>query len=57
MDMFDEESNQSEVCGDCCDVCVTKSDESEYTDCKDELKILIDALSNLGCKGEVKIAE
>ena len=28
-----------------------------HEDCKEELKVLIDALDKLGCKGEVKISE
>ena len=40
--------------GDCCDVCQQKM---EYTDYKEVLKILVDALEQVGCKGGVKIAE
>ena len=58
MDMFGEENNSCDSSGDCCDVCMHKNgDETEYTDHKEELKILLDALNNIGCKGEVKIAE
>ena len=58
MDMFGEESNPSDSLGDCCDVCEQKkSNETEYANHKEELKVLIDALRNVGCKGEVKIAE
>ena len=49
MDMFGEETNSSDASGDCCDVCMHKSsDEAEYTDHKEELKILLDALNNIG---------
>ena len=58
MGMFDEESSSSDASGDCCDVCIHRnSNETEYTDHKEELQILLDALSSIGCKGEVKIAE
>ena len=58
MDVFGEESNPSNASGDCCDVCMHKnSNETEYTDHIEELKILLDALKTIGCKGEVKLAE
>ena len=50
MGMFDEESSSSDASGDCCE----NSNETEYTDHKEELQ---DALSSIRCKGEVKIAE
>ena len=58
MDIFGEESNQSNASRDCCDVCMHKnSNETEYTDHIEELKILLDVLKTIGCKGEVKLAE
>ena len=56
--MFDEESSSSDASRHCCDVCIHKnSNETEYTDHKEELQILLDAVSSIGCKGEAKIAQ
>ena len=44
--MFDEESSSSDASGHCCDVCIHKnSNETEYTDQKEELQILLEKLS------------
>ena len=55
LDLFGEENTTPTATGICCDVC--KRGNLTKCDFKEELRILIDALSNIGCKGEVKIAE
>ena len=56
--MFNEEECCAISSGSCCDVCEAKA-QNQYVleDCRKELKILIDALDKVGCKGEVKISE
>ena len=57
LDIF-QDSYAATVNDKCCDVCSAKTDGEEQTvDCKYELEILLDALGQIGCKGEVKIAE
>ena len=53
--MFGEESTSSTSSEDCCDVCMYKV--HNYSDFKEELKVLIDAVDHLGGMGEVKVAE
>ena len=53
--IFGEESSSANASGDCCDVC-SPTNRNDI-DLKDELNVLLSALSQLGCKGEVKIAE
>ena len=55
LELFGEEESCAISSGNCCDVCQTTV--TCHEDCKEELKVLIDALDKLGCKGEVKISE
>jgi len=55
LEMFGEESTSSTSTEDCCDVCMYKV--RNYSDFKEELKVLIDAVDHLGGMGEVKVAE
>jgi len=55
LEMFGEESTSSTSTEDCCDVCTYKV--HNYSDFKEELKVLIDAVDHLGGMGEVKVAE
>jgi len=55
LEMFGEESTSSTSTEDCCDVCMYKA--QNYSDFKEELKVLIDAVDHLGSMGEVKVAE
>ena len=58
LDTFNEENTATNTSVECCDVCGKRiSTDMEYTDYTEELKILLDALEQVGCKGEVKIAE
>ena len=54
VNIFGEEDTKPTSLGDCCDVCKNNTNVSDH---KPELKVLIDALDVVGCKGEVKIAE
>lgn len=54
LDLFGEKDTLATSHGECCDVCQNQSHVSNH---KDELKVLINALEEVGCKGEVKIAE
>ena len=54
LNAFGETDTPASAAGDCCDVCLQSKPVEDY---KEELKILIDALSQVGCKGELKIAE
>ena len=56
MDIFGEENTASTATGICCDVCKQGTNIIKC-DFKEELRILIDSLNHIGCKGEVKIAE
>ena len=40
----------------CCDVC-NKKESIQLENYKNELRVVIDALENVGTKGEVKVAE
>jgi len=53
--MFGEESTSSISTEDCCDVYINKV--HSYSDFKEELKVLIDAVDHLEGMGEVKVAE
>ncbi len=58
LDMFGEEETSANATGDCCDVCMTKKNgKYKFHNFKEELKILIDALDQVGCKGELKVSE
>ena len=50
-----KESSSANTSGDCCNVC--SATNRNNIDFKDELNVLLSALSQLGCKNEVKIAE
>lgn len=54
LDLFGEKDTPATAQGDCCDVCKSTSNVSDH---KLELKVLINALEEVGCKGEVKVAE
>ena len=56
IDMFGEKNASPSASGDCCDVCMNAG-KNEVRDFKKELCILIDAIDQVGCKGEVKISE
>lgn len=58
LDMFGETESECKASGECCDVCTHKENVSEdYTDYREELKILNDALEQVGSKGELKVSE
>ena len=50
LDLFGEKETPTSALGDCCDVCRSTSEVSNQ---KIDLKVLIDALDEVGCKGEV----
>lgn len=52
--IFGEEDTEPTSLGDCCDICKTQTNVSDH---KQELKVLIDARDVLGSKGEVKVSE
>ena len=54
LNAFGEKDTLTSVIGDCCDVCLQTKPIEDF---KEELKILLDALNQVGCKGELKIAE
>ena len=54
LNAFGEVDTPTRATGDCCDVCLQSKPVEDF---KEELKILIDALNHVGCKGELKIAE
>ena len=56
MDAFGEVDTPAEFTSICCDVCENQA-AYQMVDCKEELKILDDALKQVGSKGEVKIYE
>ena len=56
LELFGEDETMPEYNSDCCDVC-KNSTSAVSCDHKEELKILMNALDELGCKGEVKVAE
>ena len=49
-----EESDQPEVNGECCDVCV-KSDSTEMVECKEEMVAIMRAVMDNPNKGEKKV--
>ena len=58
LDLFDEKNTQTYSCATCCDVCsLQQSANIPFEDMRRELAVLIDALNQVGCKGEVKVAE
>ena len=54
--LFGEEDDNAKLNGVCCDVCI-KEGSVQLEDHTNELRVLIDALENVGAKGEVKVAE
>ena len=56
LDLFDEKETEATSLGECCDVC-RKAPQVQLSDYKKEMKVLINALDEVGCKGEVKVAE
>ena len=56
LELFGEDEAMPEYSSDCCDVC-KNSTSAVSCNHKEELKILMNALDELGCKGEVKVAE
>ena len=58
LDAFREIDMPAEFTRICCDVCEQRTTfQMDMVDCKEELKILDDALKQVGSKGEVKISE
>ena len=55
LDMFGETDTPCAASGDCCDVCI--GSESGSIELAEELKILNDALEQIGSKGELKVSE
>ena len=56
--MFGETDTPCAASGDCCDVCIASENGSiELADYHEELKILNDALEQIGNKGELKVSE
>ena len=56
LDAFGEVDTPAEFTSISCDVCENQA-AYQMVDCKEELKILDDALKQVGSKGEVKISE
>ena len=56
LDAFGEVDTPAEFTGICCDVCENQ-EAYQMVDCKEEFKVLDDALKKIGSKGEVKISE
>ena len=56
LETFSENDSECVATGVCCDVCEQKS-SLNYSDFKEELKIVNDALEQVGNKGELKVAE
>lgn len=54
LNLFGEKDTEPTSLGDCCDVYKSETNVSDH---KRELKILIDAMDTIRSKGEVKIAE
>ena len=54
LNAFGEKDTLTSATGDCCDVCLQTKPIEDF---KEELKILLDVLNQVGCKGELKIAE
>ena len=54
--LFGDDGKNSRYDSTCCDVS-TKKDSEQLVNYKNELRVLFDALQNVGSKGEVKIAE
>ena len=58
LDLVGEKETEMIANGPCCDICIAKEESLiHYDDYKEELKILIDALDQVGCKGEIKVCE
>ena len=56
LDLFGETATEAEHQGACCDVCVSKENYC-MKNMKKELAVAIDALNELGSRGEVKVTE
>ena len=56
LDLFGGTGTEPEHYGTCCDVCLSR-DQYNVNNMKNELAIVINALDQLGSRGEVKIAE
>ena len=54
--LFGETDTEPEHYGTCCDVCLSR-DQYTVKNMKNELAVVINALDQLGSRGEVKIAE
>ena len=58
LELFGERDTQVLSSGVCCDVCAMQEcDTATVGDMSRELEVLIDALDQVGCKGEVKVSE
>ena len=57
LDLFGETGTEPEHYGTCCDVCLSRDQYYNMNNMKNELAIVINALDQLGSRGEVKIAE
>ena len=56
LDLFGETDTEAEHKNSCCDVCASK-DQYHMKNMKRELAIVVDALDQLGSRGEVKVTE
>ena len=54
LNAFGEKATLTNATGDCCDVCLQTKPVEDF---KEEFIILLDALNQIGCKGELKITE
>ncbi len=58
LDLFGETDTEALSSGTCCDVCASKANNTTpVKDMRQELAVPIDALQQVGCKGEVKVTE
>lgn len=58
LDLFGETEAEALSSGTCCDVCISQaSSDTPVQDMRQELAVLIDALDQVGCRGEVKVSE
>ena len=56
--LFGETDTEVLSTGTCCDVCISQaSSDTPAQDMRQELAVLIDALDQVGCRGEVKVSE
>ncbi len=58
LDLFGETETEASSSGTCCDVCISRENcATPAQDMHQELAVLVDALDQVGCRGEVKVSE